>query len=102
ALALLAFLTVAVVAPVLEAKAAAATFFDDSFYYFQVARNVAGAAGLTFAGLHGTSGFHPLWLMMQVPLFLLLPGDVLPLRPLLLLEAALVAATRVTVFRRTL
>ena len=102
ALALLAFLTVAVVAPVLDAKAAATTFFDDSFYYFQVARNVAGGAGFTFDGLHGTSGFHPLWLMMQVPLFLLLPGDVLPLRAVLLLEAALVAATTVTVFRALL
>ena len=99
ALALLAFLTVAVVAPVLDAKAAAATFFDDAFYYFQIARNVAGGAGFTFDGLHGTSGFHPLWLMVQIPLFLLLPGDVLPLRAVLLLEAALVAATTVTVFR---
>jgi len=102
ALALLAFLTVAVVAPALDAEAAAATFFDDAFYYFQIARNVAGGAGFTFDGLHGTSGFHPLWLMVQVPLFLLLPGDVLPLRAVLVLEAALVAATTVTVFRALL
>jgi hypothetical protein len=102
ALALLAFLTVAVVAPVLDAKAAAATFYDDAFYYFQIARNVARGAGFTFDGMHGTSGFHPLWLLMQVPLFLLLPGDVLPLRAVLLLEAALVAATTATVFRALL
>jgi len=102
ALALLAFLTVAVVAPVLDANAAAATFFDDAFYYFQIARNVAGGAGFTFDGLHVTSGFHPLWLMVQIPLFLLLPGDVLPLRAVLFLEAALVAATTVMVFRALL
>jgi hypothetical protein len=102
ALALLAFLTVAVVAPVLDAKAAATTFFDDAFYYFQIARNVARGAGFTFDGLHGTSGFHPLWLMMQVPLFLLLSGDVPPLGGVILLEAALVATTTATVFRTLL
>jgi hypothetical protein len=102
ALALLAFLTVAVVAPVLDARAAAATFFDDAFYYFQIARNVAGGAGFTFDGLHGTSGFHPLWLMVLVPLFLLLPGDILPLSAVLVVEAALVAAATATVFRALL
>jgi hypothetical protein len=101
-LALLAFLTVAAVAPVLDARAAASTFYDDAFYYFQIARSVAGGAGFSFDGVHATSGFHPLWLFLLIPVFWLVPGDVAPLRAVLLLEAALVAAAAATVFRALL
>jgi hypothetical protein len=42
---------------------------DDTFYYFQIARNVAIGAGPTFDGLTPTNGFHPLWLLALVPIF---------------------------------
>jgi hypothetical protein len=98
-LALLALLDVAALAPFLDAHAAAVTFYDDAFYYFQIARNVARGAGFTFDGLHATNGFHPLWLLSLVPVFRAFPGDVAPLRAVLVLEGALVAASAVTVFR---
>jgi hypothetical protein len=44
---------------------------DDASYYTTIARNVASGRGATFDGLHPTNGFHPLWLLMLVPLFLL-------------------------------
>jgi hypothetical protein len=44
---------------------------DDASYYMTIARNVASGTGVTFDGIHSTNGFHPLWLLMLVPLFLL-------------------------------
>ncbi len=42
---------------------------DDAFYYLAIARNAAHGAGASFDGLAATTGFHPLWLAMLVPLF---------------------------------
>lgn len=36
--------------------------FDDSFYYFGIARNLMEGYGFTFDRLNQTNGFHPLWL----------------------------------------
>lgn len=44
---------------------------DDASYYMTIARNIALGKGPTFDGIHRTNGFHPLWLVMLVPLFLL-------------------------------
>jgi hypothetical protein len=41
---------------------------DDSFYYLQVARNVARGLGSTFDGVELTNGYHPLWMLLNVPL----------------------------------
>jgi hypothetical protein len=68
-----------------------ANFFDDAFYYFQVARNLATGHGFTFDGLHATNGFHPLWLFVVTPLFRLLPGDTAPLRAIVVLQCLLAA-----------
>ena len=35
--------------------------FDDAFYYFGIARNVAHGHGSTFDGINPTNGYHPLW-----------------------------------------
>src|SRR5882672_9277037 len=64
---------------------------DDTFYYLQIARNVAGGAGFTFDGIHRTNGFHPLWMFLLVPLFSIVHGDFLPLRILILVQAILLA-----------
>jgi hypothetical protein len=84
--------------PWLDAPVAAAVFFDDAFYYFQIARHVAAGAGFTFDGIHPTSGFHPLWLFVLVPVFAVVPGDLAPLRAVLAIEALLVGAAASTVF----
>lgn len=43
-------------------------FFDDAYYYFGVARNLAAGLGSTFDGFHPTNGYHPLWCGLLVPL----------------------------------
>ena len=62
---------------------------DDSFYYFQIARNVAAGLGSTFDGVQPTNGYHPLWLAVLVPIAGL-PGDELPVRLALTLQVLLV------------
>lgn len=51
------------------------TLPDDAFYYFQIARNIAQGHGVTFDGLAPTNGFHPLWMALITPIFVLFPGD---------------------------
>jgi hypothetical protein len=41
---------------------------DDSFYYFTIARHAARGDGFTFDGLAATNGFHPLWMILLLPL----------------------------------
>jgi hypothetical protein len=60
-------------------RAVRAAFQDDAFYYARIARNVARGDGITFDGLHATSGFHPLWLAALVPVFVVLSGPMAPL-----------------------
>lgn len=48
---------------------------DDAFYYFQIARNIALGNGVTFDGLAPTNGFHPLYMVILVPIFLLVPDN---------------------------
>jgi hypothetical protein len=51
--------------------------FDDAFYYFGIARNVAHGHGSTFDGINLTNGYHPLWMLLSVPVFAL-GGDGTP------------------------
>ena len=47
---------------------------EDGFYYFKIAQHVASGHGSTFDGRHLTNGYHPLWLLLLVPLFWLAPS----------------------------
>ena len=43
---------------------------DDSFYYFQIARNLAAGQFSTFdGGITQTNGYHPLWLLVITPFY---------------------------------
>lgn len=42
---------------------------DDSFYYFEIAKNAALGLGSTFDGVSATNGYHPLWLLILIPLY---------------------------------
>src|SRR3989338_8610 len=44
-------------------------FEDDSFYYFKVAQNIANTGNCSIDTLNKTNGFHPLWLLMLIPIF---------------------------------
>jgi hypothetical protein len=72
---------------------------DDAYYYFKVAQNISEGHGSTFDGINPTNGYHPLWMLVCVPIFYLAQYDlILPLRILILLLAGLRAATSILLY----
>ena len=44
--------------------------YDDAFYYFQLARNLAAGQFSTFdGGITQTNGYHPLWMLLITPFY---------------------------------
>jgi hypothetical protein len=73
---------------------------DDAYYYFKVAQNISQGLGSTFDGINPTNGYHPLWLLLCIPIFAFARFDlILPLRILLMVSAGLSAATAVLIYR---
>lgn len=73
---------------------------DDAYYYFKVAQNITEGFGSTFDRINITNGYHPLWLLICIPIFALARFDlILPLRILLMLIAVMQAATAVLIYR---
>jgi hypothetical protein len=73
---------------------------DDAYYYFKVAQNISEGHGSTFDGINPTNGYHPLWMLICIPIFALARFDlVLPLRILLLVMGALSAGTAILFYR---
>ena len=69
--------------------------YDDSFYAFEIARNIAQGRGITFDGIHSTTGFQPLYVFMLVPAYALFPGD--PVTPIYIaLSLLAICATAAT------
>lgn len=50
-------------------------YADDAFYYLRIAANLVAGRGLTFDGAAPTNGFHPLYLLMVVPIMALSKGN---------------------------
>ena len=49
---------------------------DDSFYYFQLARNLAAGQFSTFdGGISQTNGYHPLWLLLLTPFYWVMDAE---------------------------
>jgi len=73
---------------------------DDAYYYFKVAQNISEGRGSSFDGLNLTNGYHPLWMLVCIPIFSLARFDlILPLRIMLLVMAALSSLTSILLFR---
>ena len=73
---------------------------DDAYYYFKVAQNISEGHGSTFDGMNRSNGYHPLWMLICIPIFALARFDViLPLRVLLLVMSALSAGTAILFYR---
>ncbi|MGE5377914.1 MAG: hypothetical protein ACM3XO_22870 [Bacteroidota bacterium] len=73
---------------------------DDAYYYFKVAQNISEGHGSTFDGINKTNGYHPLWMLICVPIFALARFDlILPLRVLLLVMSGLSVATGILLYR---
>ncbi len=73
---------------------------DDAFYYFKTAQNVSEGYGLTFDRIGRSSGFHPLWMLVCIPVFALARFDlILPLRVLVLVAGIFNAGTGILLYR---
>ncbi|RPJ51166.1 MAG: hypothetical protein EHM21_03350 [Chloroflexi bacterium] len=73
---------------------------DDAFYYFKTAQNISEGHGITFDRLGRDSGFHPLWMLVIIPVFALARFDLLlPLRLVVILSALLSAGTAIVLYR---
>ncbi|MBN2381789.1 hypothetical protein JXQ70_02815 [bacterium] len=70
---------------------------DDMFYYLSIARNLATGYGPTFDGSVETNGFHPILLLLEIPIFWMLPLEahdtILPVRIVLILVTLFHALT---------
>jgi hypothetical protein len=76
------------------------TIPDDAFYYFSVARHAALDGSISINGITTTNGFHPLWLLLINPFYLLLRQDLdLPVHLALTLGAILDTATVILAYR---
>ena len=64
---------------------------DDTFYYLQIARNLANGHGSTFDGVSVTNGYQLLWQGLLVPLAFVFRGRDALLEATILLACALVA-----------
>lgn len=74
--------------------------YDDSFYAFKIAQNIAAGNGATFDGIHPTSGFQPLYVFLLVPVYFLSSGDLsLPISVALTMLAVFTCLTALLVFR---
>lgn len=73
---------------------------DDAFYYFQVARHVVAGHGVTFDGINLSNGFHPLWMIVNLPIFAVAgQADFLPLRIIILVSALLTLSSGILLYQ---
>lgn len=74
--------------------------YDDSFYAFQIARNIASGHGPSFDGTTLTNGFQPLYVALLVPLYAMTGGDpILPIHLALVMLSLLSVATAYLLYR---
>jgi hypothetical protein len=73
--------------------------FDDAYYYFGIARNLAEGNGPTFDGINPTNGYHPFWLVAAVPVYWLGLDDLTSVRVLLLVQLAAYVGALVVIAR---
>ena len=78
-------------------------FADDSYFYFQVAWNIARGMGSTFNNIIPTNGYHPLWMLFCVAIFKFVPGKVAALHAIaaliILLDVAAIGVIAATLRR---
>lgn len=73
---------------------------DDAYYYFKVAQNISEGFGSSFDQINLTNGYHPLWMIVCIPIFALARFDViLPLRVLLIVIALMQITTSILLYR---
>ncbi len=75
---------------------------DDAFYYLKLAENIVRGRGVTFDGVTPTNGFHPLYLILLLPIMAASGTDLIaPIRASAILLSAVAVITGWLVFRLT-
>jgi hypothetical protein len=73
---------------------------DDAYYYYKVAQNISEGHGSTLDTIHPTNGYHPLWLLICIPIFALARFNIiLPLRVLLIVLSLFSLFTAILLYR---
>jgi len=72
---------------------------DDAFYYFKIAQNIIEGFGSTFDGTNLANGYHPLWMVMILPLARFIKDPLIYLKSILILELVFRLATVVLLFK---
>lgn len=72
---------------------------DDSYYYYNVARHIVAGDGVTFDGINTTNGFHPLWMLMLLPVFAVISDPTVALRAAFVLVTVIAALGFVAAYR---
>lgn len=73
---------------------------DDAFYYYKIAANIAQGLGSTFDNMGQTNGYHPLWMLICIPIFSLSKNDlVFPLRLIVMVQGVLNIGSGILLFR---
>ena len=90
---LIIVMTVARIAYVIMADPVNLTFrsTDDAYYYFNVARHIVAGDGMTFDGINTTNGFHPLWMLMLLPVFAIISEPTAALRAVFVMVTGIAA-----------
>ena len=74
--------------------------YDDSFYAFKIAQNIAQGSGVTFDGVNPTNGFQPLYVFLLVPVFWFSGSNLIaPIYVALTLCALMTALSAVFLFK---
>jgi hypothetical protein len=53
---------------------------DDSFYYYNIAKNFSHGLFSTFDGINLTNGYHPIWAFLLIPVFIFVKDPITALR----------------------
>jgi len=74
-------------------------YADDSYFYFQVAWNIARDLGSTFNNVIPTNGYHPLWMLVCVAVFKVFPSKVAAVHAIGAVISLFDAAALLLIFR---
>ena len=72
---------------------------DDFFYYLGVSESISKGLGPVFSAGDMTNGFHPLFVIIQVPLFWLTNSNILPINLSLIILSIFFSATAYFLFK---
>ena len=72
---------------------------DDAYYYFKTAQNISLGYGVTFDRINPGNGFHPLWMLICVPIFAIFNRNLIaPLRAITVVMGFLNAGTGILIY----